>query len=80
VVAVFDAPVAADGVCGEERCRLEVGEVVGGLAAVFPKAGLGVALETITLDADDALDETVPIAAQEGIAYREDLGEALFVA
>ncbi len=80
VKAVFDAPMAANGVGGERRCRLEAGDIVGGLAGGFPETGLGAALEAISLHSDDAGDEALPVAPGQGIAHREDLGEALFVA
>ncbi len=65
---------------GERRCRLEAGDIVGGLAGGFPEAGLGAALEAISLHSDDAGGKALPVAPGQGIAHREDLGEALFVA
>ncbi len=72
--------MATDGVGGERCCRLEAGDILGDLAGVFPEAGLGAALQAITPHADDTGDQTLPVAARQGIAHREDLGEALFVA
>lgn len=80
VKAVFYTPMAADGVGSEWRCRLEAGDIVGGLAGVFPEAGLGATLHAITLHSDDTGDETLPVAARQGIAQQEDLGEAHFMA
>jgi hypothetical protein len=80
VEAVLDAPVMADGVGGEGCRRLEVGDIVGSFAGVFPKACFGAAFQAVSLHADDALDETVPVAGGQGIAHREDLGETFFVA
>ena len=70
----------ADGVGSERRCRLEAGDIVGGLAGGFPEAGLGAALEAVSLHSDDAGDEALPVAPGQGMAHQEDLGEALFVA
>ena len=80
VKAVLNAPMAADGVGSERRCRLEAGDRVGGLAGGFPEAGLGAALEAVSPPSDDAGDQALPVAPRQGIADREDLGEALFVA
>jgi hypothetical protein len=49
VKAVFYGPMAADGVGGEGRRGLKVGDIIGALAGVFPKAGLGAALQAVTL-------------------------------
>ena len=80
VKAVFNAPMAADGVGSERRCRLEAGDIVGSLAGGFPEAGFGAALEVVSLHPDDAGDEALPVAPHQGLAHQEDLGEALFVA
>ncbi len=80
VKAVFDSPMAADGVGGEGCCRLEAGDIVGGLAGGFPEAGLGAALKAVPLHTDDAGDEALPVACLQGVAHREDLGDALFMA
>ena len=80
VKAVFYAPMAADGVGSERHCRLEAGDIVGGLAGGFPEAGPGAALEAVSLHSDDAGDQALPVAPRQGMAHQEDLGEALFVA
>ena len=80
VKAVFNAPMAADGAGGERCCWLETGDIVGSLAGGFPEAGLGAALEAVSPHPDDAGDEALPVATRQGIAHREDLGEAFFVA
>ena len=80
VEAVLDAPMAADGGGGELRCRLDVGDIVGGLAGGFPKAGFGAALEAVSLHTDDAGDDALPAASLQGVGDLEDLGDACFVA
>ncbi|MCK5365279.1 MAG: hypothetical protein KAR22_20005, partial [Gammaproteobacteria bacterium] len=68
VQAILDVPVVTDGVGGERGGDLEVGDEIGGLAGVFPKAGFCAALQAIALDADDAFDVALPVAAGEQIA------------
>jgi len=77
VVAVFDAPVAADGPgpCAGRQVG-GGGDVVGDLAALIPHASGGAAQPGVTRDADDGLDEGPPLARVQGFADGEDFDGA----
>ena len=81
VVAVLDAPMASDGGgpigCGEPGSG---GYVIGNLAALAPQAGGSGVEQGVAGDTDDGLDEGLPLGPGQGIADREDLDGAVFLA
>lgn len=81
VVAVFDAPMASDGGApcgwGEAGGR---GEVVGDLAALIPQAGGRGSEQGVAGDANDGLDEGLPLGCSQGVADGKDLDGAVLLA
>src|ERR1700757_2390896 len=76
---VFDVPVAADG-SGKAACRsLGVSQVVGDLAGAGPQTGPGPAMQHIAVDADDLLDQRLPLGADPCLGGFEHLGGPGFV-
>ena len=80
VMSVFYAPMLPDSMGSVGWSGLEVGNIIGSLTGGFPKASLGIAVETVALDADDSFDQPVPIAISQGVAQGKGLGAALFTA
>ena len=76
---VFDVPVAADG-SGKAACRsFGVSQVVGDLAGAGPQTGPGTAMQHIAADADDLLDQRLPLGADPCLGGFEHLGGPGFV-
>jgi hypothetical protein len=78
VVAVFDAPMPADG-CGPSGCR-EIccgRDVEGDLPAFGPQAGCGRAQQGAAGDADDGLDVRMPLGRGQGLACGKDFDGAV---
>jgi hypothetical protein len=81
VVAVFDGPMSSDGVTPLGCCEVGGGrEVVGDLAALIPQAGGGGSEQGVAGDADDGLDEGVPLGRDQGIADGKDFDGAVLLA
>ena len=80
VVAVFDAPVVADGLACELCIDGFVGQVKAGFACGFPLSGRGVEGKNSTLDADDGGDQAAPVGAGDDVAGVEDGDGSGFVA
>ena len=81
VVAVLDAPMASNG--GGPFGRRETGggrDVKGDLATLVPQAGGGGVKQGAAGDADDGLDEGLPLGPGQGVADREDLNGTIFLA
>ena len=81
VVVVFDAPMAADGStpCGWREAG-GGGEVGGDLAALIPQAGGGGSEQGVAGDADDGLDEGLPLGRGQGVADGKDFDGAVLLA
>lgn len=81
VVAVFDAPMASDGgaPCGWREAG-GGGEIVGDLAALIPQAGGGGSEQGVAGDADDGLDEGMPLGCGQGVAGGKDFDGAVLLA
>lgn len=81
MVPILDAPMAPDG--GGPCGRLESGrgrEVVGDFSALVPHAGGGGAEQGTASDADDGLDEGLPVSRGEGIVDGKDFDGAVLLA
>jgi hypothetical protein len=80
VVTVFDAPMASDGVapCSWREAG-GGGEVVGDLAALIPQAGGRGSEQGVAGDADDGLDEGLPLGCSQGVADGKDLDGAVLL-
>lgn len=80
MVAVLDAPMASNG--GGPRGRRKVGggrDVVGDLTAFVPHAGSGGTEQGVAGDADDGLDEGLPLGRGQGIADGKDFDGAVLL-
>jgi len=81
VVSVLDAPMPSDG--GGPCGRRETGggrDVVGDLAAFAPHARGGGAEQGVAGDADDGLDDGMPLGRGQGIAGGKDFDGAVLLA
>ena len=81
MVAVLDAPMAADGrppSGGREAGG--GGEVVGDLAAFVPQAGGGGSEQGVAGDPDNGLDEGMPLGCGQGFADGKDFDGAILLA
>ena len=79
VVAVLDAPMAADGRSASPCIERYLAGVVGDLAPLPPQAGAGVPAQAAAGDARDAGDEGPPVGV-EAIVNGEDLDPAMLLA
>ena len=79
MVAVLDAPMAADGRGAGLGIEGDLAGVAGDLPALRPQAGAGVAAQAAPGDAHDAGDEGPPVGI-EAIAGGEDLDAAVLLA
>ena len=81
VIAVLDAPMSSDG-GGPFGRREAVGgrDVEGDLSALVPQAGSGGVEQGAPGDADDGLDEGLPLGLGQGVADQENLDRAIFLA
>jgi hypothetical protein len=79
VVAVLDAPVAADGCGAGLGIEGDLAGVAGDLPALRPQAGAGVTAQAEPGDAHDAGDERPPVGI-EALAGGEDLDPAVLLA
>ena len=74
VQAVLDVPMASD--CGGGMaCRYGgIGHIVGDLGGAAPEAGLGISMQDIAGDADDDLDQWLPLGSSNRGGGAEYLG------
>lgn len=79
VQAVLDVPMAADG-GGGAACRYGgIGHIVGDLGGAAPEAGLGISMQNIAGDADDDLDQGLPLGSSNRGGGAEYLGRPGFM-
>ena len=74
VQPVLDVPMALDRRGGMARRDGGVGDVVSDLGGTVPQAGLGIAMQDIAGDADDPLDQGLPLGCGNGGGCIEYLG------
>ena len=80
VVAVFDAPVVADGLACLVGIDGLAGQVEAGFAGGFPLPGRGVDSQNAPFDADDGGDQATPVGAGDDVIGVKDCDGARFVA
>ena len=78
VVAVFDAPMAANdvGPCAGAQAG-GGGDVEGDLATLLPHTGGGAAQPGVAGDADDGLDDGAPLGLSQGLTDGKDFDAAI---
>ena len=72
-------PMAPDRGCGMACGNGGIGHVVGDLGGAAPEAGLGIAMQDIAGDADDDLDERLPLGSGDRSGGAEYLGRPGFM-
>ena len=79
VGGIFDAPVCADGLCGDGGGERGVGDVEGGIVCQLEQPGFGIACGDCALDLNDGGDMRMPVGAGERAGGIEDGDDAGFV-
>ena len=79
VQAVLDVPVAPDCGGGMARRNGGIGHIVGDLGGAAPEAGLGITMQDIAGDADDGLDQWLPLGSSNRGVGAEYFGSPGFV-
>lgn len=81
VVSIFNAPMSSDGGGPLGGCEtVGGGEIVGDFTTLIPHAGGGGPEQGAACDADDGVDEGMPLGRGQGIADREDVDGAVLLA
>ena len=71
---VLDMPMASDSSVGTaRRCRV-IGQIISDLGRAAPQSGLGIAMQHIAGDANDMLDQGLPLGRGNGAGRAEYLG------